>query len=134
MALITGPDYLLPPYILAEDRQLPEEQRTKWFQRQLGTSAAVRAKQLLQAMYAGKLIDWKQLDDAVRAGLEGWENLRWGKEDVLYLDEECKRDLLGDKRERVVSADLLGRLPITWKIELVGNSISPTITSDDVGN
>lgn len=134
MAILTGPDYSLPPFQLAEDKALPREQQTDWYLRQPGTECSIAIKQMLMALYGGRPIDPKRLDDAVRAVLNGADNLRAGGELIAWEEEPCKRALLGEKRDTVVSESILRRLPLSWKMELLAYVIAPQLNSDDVGN
>lgn len=134
MAIITGPDYLLPAYVLESDRKLPEDQRTKWFLRQPETAAAARIKQTLAAVLTSRAFDAKVIDDAMRLVLEGWQNLQCGGEVLSYQEESRTGDLLGQRKASVISAELVPRIPFDWKVELLAHASSPRLTSDDLGN
>lgn len=134
MAILTGPDYRIPPYVLDADRKLPPNQQTKWLLRQPGTAASARIKGLLGAIWAGRAYDPRHFDDGLQLVLEGWENLRAGAEELSFLTRPNSRELLGEKHADVVEEELLRRIPLDWKIELLAHAIAPQLTPEDVGN
>ena len=129
MVIAISPDSVFP-YVTKADRDLPEEQQTKFLLRQLGHAQRLQVMQIVHQSASGlRVSDWREI---LRAGLAGWENLRKADGTPANFRQDPKQPVLGQNVQPAsdVSLDFLDTETL---IELAGRVVELSKLGADEG-